>query len=357
MTKVIQTFDVGQWNIVYAHWDSINQRYNYTNNGHGTRSYELAYAAHGGSPPLATAISERDEYQLVNLAANKLFGKIGESDMNILVSVAEFHKTVKTLNGLYRDIRRLFSKTYNLKRLLASGAISTAKAADLWLTYRFGLRPLFYEVQGTIESFARLGKPMRTRISSSVADADVYSDTLVTPSSELQGAVDYDIVRYATRDTDVSAGAILSSTIACQGVPEVLGAHNIFEAAWELVPYSFLIDYVLSTQDWVKSLQPRVQTKVLATWAVVRNRRFDSVYCDNSRVPPEREDFDLAEVNVQGFLCTKDSYTVTRYADIRRPALPSLNVRLDVPKLLDIATIAYRLRGESTLALIKRLRV
>jgi len=52
-----------------------------------------------------------------------------------------------------------------------------------------------------------------------------------------------------------------------------LGLSRPLTSAWELVPYSFVIDWFVGVGDWLDANQPSLASKTLCAWASTRDQR------------------------------------------------------------------------------------
>jgi len=50
-----------------------------------------------------------------------------------------------------------------------------------------------------------------------------------------------------------------------------LGLVDVPDAIWELIPFSFVVDYFINVQDWINSMNVRPEITVLGSWTSVKD--------------------------------------------------------------------------------------
>jgi len=303
---------------------------------------------------------------LVDLALTKAYANLSDAEMLLGVTIAELHKTVRMITDtagqacslLQREtrvLRQLKAQGVNVERgssiphirkLLRSTIPSVASLASKWLTIRYGWRPLVYEVIGGIEAFKAIGnKHLRSRITGSVLDGDDMSLTtttdwfntkIVTNSVQAQAFVQH------TRYNRASAGLIIQSKLDNIDTASILGTNEMLASAWELIPYSFVIDWFLNTSDYVTSWQPRMNLEVLGSWVSIEERNdlyYTLTACRNRDYPTLASAASGSE--------NHHHLVKTRYANPARPVIPHVNVRLDWGKCVDLLALTKNILRSS----------
>lgn len=203
---------------------------------------------------------------LYSRASTNLRLKVKNSKVNIAVSLAEggqvsrmFSDTARRIAGAYRALRHGdipgVKKHINVKRrhaesLARRGPLDLRRhAPQYWLELQYGWKPLLGDLYGTVTQFhsrVQEGYPIRTRSGSSGiftrADPNLLCLGLVHANAhQLQRTKVRYLVEYWV---DSSAPANLNDW----------GLTNPLEVAWELVPYSFVVDWFLPVGDFLSSL-------------------------------------------------------------------------------------------------------
>jgi hypothetical protein len=131
-----------------------------------------------------------------------------------------------------------------------------------------------------------------------------------------------------------------------------MGADQLLSTAWELVPYSFVVDWFLNTADFLAAWNPSVDVVPLTSWVTIM-----------SEIEQTREitGYERGKVYFSNPTWVWDSsygthtYRVDSTPEIvkttskeriprpERPLIPSLNIRLNVSKVLDLLALLRQL--------------
>lgn len=146
--------------------------------------------------------------------------------------------------------RALSAYADNARRAVKKGAGSRG-LADLWLEFSFGLKPLLNDVKSGAEALGKLGTNFRMFRASALAEAPDVVDS----STNLNGWASvktYQGWTDVTTSTARGTGAFRTKpSIFCQADLNVLGVSwgDALLTGYELIPYSFLVDYFTSVGD------------------------------------------------------------------------------------------------------------
>lgn len=193
----------------------------------------------------------------------KSIEQYGKSDVNIGVFLGELRETV-----------RMFHKPWRLAADIVSGKISIPKrvktikglleaSGNQYLGYRYGWRPFLNDVKGFTRLSSRLDqsyradlarKPMTLKVNSEVSDAATSSGR----SSYAPGpAYQVDWCNTATVTIKrcewclVSKNPSLQSRSVASQFASTMHLGDIGSIAWELMPYSFIVDWFLPIGDTI----------------------------------------------------------------------------------------------------------
>lgn len=176
------------------------------------------------------------------------------SEFRALTTAGEMRQTLTMLRSPFRTLLNSLEgyHTLNYKRARKLRMRGTAQAqatwhklaADSWLEYSWGLKPLLSDIEGYADSFLACYEPYRTVMTTKARK--------VTTSPYDTGSVSYDVWRVRSRGgIEAEAGHSITScletqpTSSFQAYHKGLSFHDILPTAWELVPFSCLFDYVI----------------------------------------------------------------------------------------------------------------
>lgn len=221
-------------------------------------------------------------YDLESLARTRTIAKLMEQKLELGTMLGEAAETARGITSLCGDVldfietsHRLVKggpkaavevleriKTTNrqklkrqLERKLNSGERSLV---NRYLEFQFGIKPLVGDIAD----------------SSSVLDELVNDEEVVSPGkfrvasgaqlievdeATLQAFNDYNSLSAIVpvwRRSRCRISCVYEVDVQRSRLAQQLGATNSFSVGWELIPFSWLGDYVIGTGDWIKSLFP-----------------------------------------------------------------------------------------------------
>lgn len=218
--------------------------------GWDTSYNNVAWDARPVTPPWLRP----DPYQnLVNKAETAALLKLKNQKVNLGVLVAERHETMRMFAEAanaaalaYRKFRRAHPKDW-IKVLRHDANYDKKRWPKTWLQTQLGLKPFISDLQGAAE-IANKSAMQRPPV---VTVKGTAKDSVVLPGFA-QGdwwhmvwrdTVDYNVFVRLDYVQDSPLEASLAS----------LGISNPFEVAWELLPYSFVLDYLVGVGDYIST--------------------------------------------------------------------------------------------------------
>lgn len=236
----------------------------------------LSYASRDGYTPLFLAASPSDaRYQpLINKAFVKLREDVYEHNAELGVLMGEIPSTLRMITqrlstvvkgarllrkGRFREFLRFF-RVKPKRRHLKKVTSTSAEFADLWLEYYFGWKPL---IQDVYNGAATLSEPWSVE-----HDAKGRAKTI---SWHEQKALPI-VHRTRAVVTRIRMGGRVQCVNPNVALATRCGLTNPLEIAWELIPFSFVVDWFARVGDFIGSLNPWAGFQWVFTYTTYTSR-------------------------------------------------------------------------------------
>lgn len=241
--------------------------------------------------------NELDQYnvQMRDLALTKAMAKVTDSS----VLAGEF---IKDLGSTMSMLRRPFSAAQNLlvnierkaqrklsrigrERLNAANAGKSNRAvatayADAWLETQYGWKPLVMDIEAIYNSSSALNGTLRRRNVVRASEDASYSRShnfsgvsFASPLDVLLGDGQYT----SSCKTRVSAGVIfdLVNRNASVTGSQFFGvrAQDLPVTFWQVLPYSFVIDWFFNVESWIKASTPNPDVVIRGNWTTLTSQK------------------------------------------------------------------------------------
>lgn len=209
-------------------------------------------------------------------ALNNAYGNINGAEMDLLVSLAEGHKTVGHLAGtvarfakLLLSIRRgnisqLSPSTYKKWKRKEYGQVAANApevVADAWLEARYAWTPLIYDVCGALTILS--GTAYAKRKTFRGKDIDNSQEELDFEWTE--NGLHFRLQGLRELDMAVRAGHLCENRFETQTMTD-LGLTNILGMIKELIPWSFVFEWFVNLNGFIYRLNPTPSFRILASW-------------------------------------------------------------------------------------------
>lgn len=244
---------------------------------------------------------------------NKLADASGKDQVQLGVMAGEVRETIHMASHLATELVsgiRSTAKSVNLAPARAAKALDAVRRygmkeaarrflrgdtallqnmVESWLVYQFGLKPLAYDVfDATVWLQAEQQKQGNLRLTVSLKGGATEEGIVQIPAQR-RGTNDatYDIDCRLQRTTGVHyAGVYQIPTTAT--IPQQLGLYNPAVVAWELLRFSWLVDYVVDIGGWFRSMMAAKDTSFIeGTRSVLKKARLvEFVEVDAGTFPP-----------------------------------------------------------------------
>lgn len=170
------------------------------------------------------------------------------------------------IQRLARKRKKHYVKTGN--RQLERGLKAFASA---WLETRYGWQPLMMDISETMSQvhviMDRITSKPAIRVARGSARASVYDGapfTALLSAWSIEGACEW------SSEIRSNAGIIYQQrlTSLAEQVSRTLGldAQAIPGTLWEIMPYSFVVDWFIGVGDWLHAVMPRSDIEIRSSW-------------------------------------------------------------------------------------------
>lgn len=213
-------------------------------------------------PDLISALKEK--------ATSEVWAQKVDPEFALGVAVAESKETLMYLYGILQTIRnplkklrRDFDSTGRYPKGHTLRDVAWDASADLsqvWLSFRFGLMPLWYDLQDFMK--AKLDFTQKVR--------QTYRRSEASVSTESGGGSTSFMTWNRTKTINVSAHAGLTVDYFFENqmafLRHVLGLNNPMELIWELTRLSFVVDYFVNIGEVLRSHTASASVAQEAGW-------------------------------------------------------------------------------------------
>jgi len=300
----------------------IQGDYYYSNGSHEHASGPFLNVVPGGA-----TYSSYDISSLYNRALENLIEKM-RGGLDLSIDLAEAGKTVKMLK--IKDQVVSYTKTF-------LGRLGPVKAAsNAWLAYTYGVRPLIQSLYGVADENIRV-VINKTANFSGRASMKVVPKTVTL--STMFGPVTYPIVGGYVKHS-VTLGVDVRTD---QFDLARWSSLNPASIAWELMPFSFVVDWFYNVGGYLRSMET----------ALLYGSKFRSGYRTNLSVGATTgliidKLVSQAETHTSIHKCTVDHVDIQRSVlnQFPAPSIPSLKAELGSSRLISAsALLAQLLKG------------
>lgn len=256
----------------------------------------------GGAYPVATSSIVAPVLQ------EKLYGKFRDAAYATLQLGADFGERKQTLDMIgstlkmarhpLRTVGGYLKKVANKRNLKSASTLLLKDSAEALLAFRYGVLPLMQTIWGVKDVFSQPYPRHSIRVKASSGEVSTFVVTNPTTSYRQETST------WKTTRGAMGAFAEVSCPIAF--AMDQVGLINPLSVAWELVPFSFVVDWFLPIGTYISSLSDFAGVKFTQSYLTLML---------NVHVKRERPR--------QGKLCVDKAFCINRV--LQSPALPGLS--------------------------------
>lgn len=307
----------------------------------GTCTGTCSSSSYLGMPDIYNLPDTLNIQSICNRALDKVYARANDSEALALATLAEARKTYNMFANTMRGVIHMAKHSKRLFRRRRNGSISNKQFTEKWLEYRYGWRPLVFEAKNLIDAASKAGSQRRVRfvVSEYEKNDEVTEDN--TFVDQRQKVHNYD---KGFDEARVVAGLLVSWDSPFKDFSDTAGMNRILETAWELVPYSFVVDWFLNVGDYIAARSNR-SFEVEGSWVTV-HRRQERIREYTNWSPNVTFPYYTDYAYYTGAKCGRILKTRTRYANPPLGLLPQIDVNLNVSKLTDLLALARQFLPE-----------
>lgn len=275
-----------------------------------------------------------------------------------LTFAAEFRKTVEGVITLRTRAMTLWTRFDNRVRTSSRkrryrGMEVGQILAEIWLELRYMWRPLVYDMISAQEAIRRLAEgiedPLQRAYSSRVATTSsnrVVTDNSIRYKDGAAGGVT-GVRVYSAQSVTVER--TVHASVGLQVTTRDVIMTDPFVTGWELIPYSFILDWFVTIGDMLTAFSPfatgQLRYASLATTTVSTYRSINALQPSSGYV---------WEGNPSAAPCVRTK-TVTTYSRVAATPQPTLafDVQLNISKILDLTALWLTINRSSLTRLLR----
>lgn len=202
---------------------------------------------------------------LRTLAGTEAAANIQSPDVAGMVFLGELRETIRMLKNpvgsILRAARRI-QKTKNKDSRFWDKTVADFVSAN-WLQYRYGIMPLMFTYQDLLVALDKVGDVAPRYRALGAADQTKTTSDLEEVSNDATWGFSYERSRETQTEMSVRAGIMYTMD---RRDSFGLNLRHLPITAWELTPFSFVLDWFLNTGDYIQAISPKIGVKKLAGW-------------------------------------------------------------------------------------------
>lgn len=288
-----------------------------------------------------------DATSTVNTAITKCMANVSSASSMIAVTIAERQKTVNMIADRVGRITRGFLAVKNGNYLLAAEILGVRKkwiqksrrkqTASNWLEWRYGWLPLYLDARGAVQALKKVNEPRFTARGFSAMQDHTSSLQSV---NFLNGGACQPWGMRTVRFSNTSVRAYCLYTVDDNFLTaSAFGLTDPVSVAWELIPFSFVVDWFVDVGTWLEAIKPTPGVRFLA-----KGYTIESIgQCSYTIESVANSLNQYSHAGLLGLTNIRYVNSKTRYADFAVPFHPSFGSGLNLTRATDSIALLMQL--------------
>lgn len=274
-----------------------------------------------------------------NVAINAAWSNVNQEELLIGATLGELPETIKWIASIFSRILSLCRKSTYKKLFARKGTDLFGSSGQLWLEWRYAVRPLVFELDAAIKAYNKqINKSLRyTARGKNVLPLQQSTSTQDVALSYLTVS----FTKTIKQSHYYRAGVLYSIAGDASDLSMVLGIDKPLEVLWELTTLSFVIDWFINIGDIISAHSVSSAFSPLAHWI-----KEVHLYEEQAQsIGAVYNGGDLAYHWDQQISCLQSGswtkiYRVERRIPVaNRSVIPSFKLKLDLSKVVDLTFI------------------
>lgn len=315
---------------------------------------------------------------LYNKCLTKMPKKVNGENFNSLVFFAEFAKTKQMVLDLAKDISLQFTKMQRSRvkdlsslngrafrekhgftksrfrsdsGLGPNSGLSKREIQNVWLEYRYGWRLLVKDIQDALKALhdTRTRRPV-FRVTATSREETVQNFTInhlqLTDRYAPPGQVLNDLSCRRVYKEEVTIKVRYRDTTPLLGTLQQYGITNPALLVWELIPYSFVFDWLVPVGDYLSTIDTFVGKEFVSGSVSYVTDDFVTSTPINVRADPVNSGWVYSKgIKLSPNTASRRHYKRAALTSFPSASLPSLDLNLNTQRVLDaISLVTQKIR-------------
>jgi hypothetical protein len=275
--------------------------------------------------------------QVANLAVVQARANISEADLLAYATAAESRKTVESVLSILSRVRGIAKAVRRLDGRRLRRELSFNELQDRYMEYRYAIRPLYYDATGLLAALEKQRGHIRQTYKGYAQDS--MSDSYTGPDiSVYKSHIRGNWNKKYSYTVSARAGELCDVTIEAM---TPWGADRLPEAIWELLPFSFIVDWFCNLGDIVAARAPKAGVNQLASWVTVKETLTSESWLSNVRStwPTVSNGGTVIQFTAGDSYQKREELVLERMVNPTPSFVPQVDINLDAWKVADLAII------------------